>query len=281
MPQDPAPCRLCGASTRSRFTHTIIKQHTVEYYECLGCHSLQTEEPYWLEQAYANDQSVLDVGRAQRNVLVAMVCAYLLERVRVDGNAPCLDWAGAEGLFCRLMRDRGFNFWLYDKFIRPLYAIPYAVADPLALNPVALTAFEYLEHLAQPREELGTLFGLKPRLVVATTELYSGQGEDWHYLSLHSGRHVFFYSSDAMSWIGAHFGYQYFAFPFVHVFVSNEVWERADLAEAATAIESMYAARESLFADAARSLIAHLSNDPWRHVGADFMHLKRTQPGLV
>src|SRR5947209_3799819 len=101
MPPDPAPCRLSGAPTFFRLEQTIIQTHDVGNCECTGCGSLQTEEPYWLEQAYANDQSVLDVGRAQRNVLVAMICAYLLHRAGVQGPEPCLDWAGAEGLFCR------------------------------------------------------------------------------------------------------------------------------------------------------------------------------------
>jgi hypothetical protein len=117
----------------------------VGYFECAGCLSLQTEKPYWLERAYATPRTgSLDVGKAQRNLIAAMACAYILEKVGIGADEPCLDWGGAEGLFCRFMRDRGFNFRTYDKYVTSVYSAHFAISNPADLAYAGITAFEVL-----------------------------------------------------------------------------------------------------------------------------------------
>src|SRR5438045_3840693 len=115
------PCRLCSSQTALQFRKTILQKYDMGYYECAGCGSLQTEVPYWLDEAYARD-SDLDVGKAQRNVLTAAVCAFVLQKCGISPGMKCLDFAGGEGLFCRFMRDRGFAFFSYDKYVQSIYA---------------------------------------------------------------------------------------------------------------------------------------------------------------
>lgn len=240
---------------------------------------MQTEKPYWLDKAYATGDSVLDVGRAQRNVVTSMLCAHILGTAGLGGTEQCLDWGGAEGLFCRLMRDRGFNFFTYDKYIRSLYSIPYSTDDALSFSPAAITAFEVFEHLPEPATELNEIFALGPRFLLCTTELYERQGDDWMYLSLVNGRHVFFYSKQGMEWIARRFGYRYIQFPFVHAFVANEVWEKPALADVRSACEALAAGKDSLFHDAGHGLVSHLTGEAWRYIMADYLDIRRAKYG--
>jgi hypothetical protein len=162
-------CRLCNAASSFRFKAVLMQRYEVDYFECTACHSLQTEEPYWLDQAYARPDRVLDVGRAQRSLLTAMLCALILNKLGATATEIGLDWGGAEGLFCRLMRDRGFNFFTYDKYIEPVYSEPYRIEDPTITSPATITAFEVLEHLPQPAHALDEIFALRPRLLLCTT----------------------------------------------------------------------------------------------------------------
>jgi hypothetical protein len=83
-----------------------------------------------------------------------------------------------------------------------------------------------------------------------------------------------------MEWIAERFAYRYFPFPFLHVFVANAVWERAEHAAEAAAMEALWERRDTFFADGARSLATHLSGpDLWRHVGTDADDLR--QHGLA
>lgn len=273
-------CRLCAATCQYRFNAVLMQHYDVAYFECSGCRSLQTETPYWLEEANANPNSDLDTGRAQRSVLTAMLCTYILGKIGLNANEPCLDWGGAEGLFCRFMRDRGFNCYTYDKYVKPLYSAPYRIEDPAVVSPAIVSAFEVFEHLPEPARELGAIFALGPRLLLCSTELYEKQGNDWMYLSAISGRHCFFYSTQAMEWIASRFGYRYIRFPFLHVFAANEVWERPELRSQGTALDALSASKDTLMQDAGQSMVNHLTGEAWRYIARDYFELRKTRLGV-
>lgn len=220
-----AACRLCGGTLRPRFTLTLLARHRVAYLACGNCGSLQTETPYWLDQAYGQNLSSLDTGAAQRN-LRNLAATHAV--ARVYGVRNLLDMGGGDGLLCRLLRDTGLNAYVQDRYARPTYAQgfdrpDFAVAD-------MITAFEVFEHLPQPRQDLDAFFGTGPRLVLVSTELYAGQDERWWYLSAESGQHVFFYSRQALQQVGRRYGYRtVFSGEFV-LFVRADVdagWRRA------------------------------------------------------
>jgi len=51
-PKAAITCRLCGGEARLYGGRSVLGKYEVAYYECGQCGSLQTEEPYWLEEAY-------------------------------------------------------------------------------------------------------------------------------------------------------------------------------------------------------------------------------------
>jgi hypothetical protein len=62
-------CRLCGGTLKHIYNLRILHRYDINYFECENCQSAQTENPYWLDEAYnkANEQN-LDIGAIQRNL---------------------------------------------------------------------------------------------------------------------------------------------------------------------------------------------------------------------
>ncbi|OYW45783.1 MAG: hypothetical protein B7Z08_06275 [Sphingomonadales bacterium 32-68-7] len=198
-----AGCRLCaGDHPTYKFSATIMDERQIDYFHCDGCGSLQTEEPVWLDQAYSLHLGSLDCGAVQRNLDNAGLCLLV---AKMWGLRSALDFGGGDGMLTRLVRDYGINCFVSDKYADPVYAQGFT--NPDFDTPDMLFSFEVFEHFAHPAEQLDALFALRPAVLLASTGLYQDQGKDWSYLSLKSGRHVFFYSADAMRTIARKYGY--------------------------------------------------------------------------
>jgi hypothetical protein len=200
-------CRLCGGSTQTTFRAKILGQHDVAYHECGACGSLQTDAPFWLVDAYAGSHlSSFDAGAVARN-LCCQAYVYAIARVlRVFPAATVLDFGGGNGLLCRLLRDIGFDARRFDGFAVNDFAQSF---DDAGASYDIVCAFEVVEHLSNPAEDLAGMFNRAKRLVIISTEVYAKQGRDWWYLNPASGQHVFFYSRGAMTHIATQFGFQY------------------------------------------------------------------------
>ena len=189
------------------------------YYECGGCGALQTEQPYWLEEAYQVKGLNLDVGACQRCLNLSLELAACLTVLGV-GHQPCLDFGSGLGLFARQMRDRGFDFRAYDKFIRPFFMDQF----PGTLTSEkwsALTAFEVFEHMVSPATECGEIFAVRPDFLFFTTQVWQGQGLDWWYISPEGGQHVFFHSRKSLQLLGAQHGYAHIDLKSVQLFLPD------------------------------------------------------------
>jgi hypothetical protein len=64
-------CPLCKSERRHAFNAVLLKKHAVEYYYCKTCGSLQTQEPYWLAEAYSETIGDADTGLVTRNQGIA------------------------------------------------------------------------------------------------------------------------------------------------------------------------------------------------------------------
>jgi hypothetical protein len=195
-------CRLCGGKLDPAFELLVLDKYDVHYLKCARCDSLQTERPYWMQEAYASNLSILDTGAAQRNIS-NLAATYSLSRfLRLN---DVVDFGGGDGLLCRLLRDYGVNCYVNDKYASATYAR--AFTTPNFAIPGILLAFEVLEHFEQPRDELKALFQLTPHAILASTEIYSGQGPDWWYFAPQTGQHLFFYSEKALRLIADSYNY--------------------------------------------------------------------------
>ena len=96
-------------------------KYDVTYYQCESCRFIQTEQPYWLNEAYSSAITHLDIGLLSRNL-------YLMNEIPrlIDGLFPeskrYLDFGGGYGVFVRLMRDLGYDFFRFDTYCENIFA---------------------------------------------------------------------------------------------------------------------------------------------------------------
>ncbi len=214
-------CSLCGAEAARVATQRLLGKYDVGYFACPRCELLQTEPPYWLDEAYSLAISHLDTGAVERNQIAARITELFARIVDLDPSATCLDFGGGHGVFVRMMRDVGLDFRWYDKYARNLYAGGFesSPAEPHAL----VTAFEVLEHFVDVRGDLETLFAPQPDFVLVGTVLHRGHQPGWWYYLLESGQHVAFYSERTLAWIAERFGYTVYAGPEYSVFARERL----------------------------------------------------------
>ncbi|NWD75648.1 class I SAM-dependent methyltransferase [Pseudomonas gingeri] len=198
----PQQCRLCHGALQSVFKSTLLQKYEIEYFKCVECHSLQTETPYWLDEAYGKNLSSLDTGAAQRNLHNWVACRGIS---KLFGVKNVIDIGGGDGLLCRLLRDHGINCHVKDRYASPTYAQGFT--EPDFNTPDLVLGFEVLEHFANPLQDLNDIFKYQSNVVLLSTELYSGQTKEWWYLTPDSGQHIFFYSQQAITLIAKQHGY--------------------------------------------------------------------------
>lgn len=211
------PCRLCGGPIQARFSATLLGAHSVQYFQCTQCGSLQTQPPFWLEEAYSGNLADIDTGAAQRN-LNNLAAVYHM--CRLFGLAKVLDYGAGDGLLCRLLRDYRINAFCTDKHARPSYAKGFEADEQY--QPDVVVSFEVVEHFENPAAQLTALFGRQAKLVLITTELYTEQGPDWRYLMPESGQHVFFYTRKGLKDYAAQQGYRALFYGRYTLFVNKQ-----------------------------------------------------------
>jgi hypothetical protein len=199
------PCRLCAGSTIPRFRLTVLKKHDVGFSRCTQCESLQTDPPFWLEDAYADQRRFFDTGAVVRNQNLQVHLWYIKRLFGFADGVTALDWGGGDGLFTRMMRDIGIDAYHSDKFATNKFAPGFE--DSPGRDYQIITAFEVWEHLPDPAVAIDEIFSRKPLVHFLTTGLYSGQDANWAYLWPTTGRHVFFFSAKAMQLIAKKYGY--------------------------------------------------------------------------
>ena len=195
-------CRLCDGELRHQFNQRILDKYEVQYFACVKCHSLQTEEPHWLEEAYKNNISNLGTGAVQRNINNFAFCYTFCQIFDVK---IAVDYGASDGLLCRFLRDHNVDCYAYDKYARSTYAQDFSASRSGGID--LLTAFEVLEHLPHPHTDLDEIFSFDPKYLLCTTEPYNGQSSDWWYLANDTGQHVFFYSIPGINLVAKKYGY--------------------------------------------------------------------------
>jgi hypothetical protein len=189
-------CPICAASRTKAFDTMLLRRHRVAFYVCDTCGLLQTEKPYWLDDAYSDAIATTDTGLVQRNLdacrRLTVLLFFLFPR-----DARYLDTAGGTGLLTRMMRDVGFDFYWRDPYCENAHARGFEF-EPERCPYEAVTAFEVLEHIEDPCGFIAeTLADTGAQTFIFTTELYVGRPpapESWWYYSRETGQHISFYT---------------------------------------------------------------------------------------
>jgi hypothetical protein len=206
-------CNLCRNNSSYIFSEKVLYRYKVAYFKCDYCGFIQTEPPYWLDEAYRDEVACLDVGLVSRNISLSKLTERIITD-RFDVNGKFVDYGGGYGLFVRLMRDKGFDFYRHDPIAKNIFSNHFDIGD---LSQDAkfeiLTAFEVFEHLCEPFVDIAKMFELSDNILF-TTELQPDSGIhsllDWWYFVPESGQHVSFYTIKSLKSIADKFRANYF-----------------------------------------------------------------------
>lgn len=218
---DMERCRLCGSDTVFLFCQRVLYKHDVRYFRCPTCDLIQSEQPWWLSEAYSSAISSFDTGAIARNLRSADLSFVVASLCGVGRAARCVDVGGGHGVFVRMMRDRGLNFSLCDKYAQNLFARGFE-ADPNEPSDL-VTCFEVFEHFADVGGETEQLFFPRHGLILVSTILHRGHREGWWYYGPDAGQHIAFYSSRTMQFIAARFGYRRISGGAYTLFIRNDL----------------------------------------------------------
>ncbi len=194
-------CRLCGNKTEYVFTHSVLQKYNVKYFICRNCKLLQTESPYWIDDAY-NAPISIDTGTIKRNIILHKIISVIIYFIfKKDGKF--IDYGGGCGVFTRLMRDVGFDFYWFDKYAENLFARGF---EAVKLNKYSgATAFEVFEHFDEPLTTMEEIFSvLDNKNILFTTTLYGNHvpnPDHWWYYAFEAGQHISFYNIETLHWI--------------------------------------------------------------------------------
>ncbi len=200
-------CRLCHSPTETAFSRPLMLKYTISYFKCTACGSLQTETPYWLNEAYSKKKEQFDTGKVSRTLINFFILRSFLNIIGIRSADRCADFGGGTGLFTRLMRDIGFNFYSYDKYGSGEFCADYCW-EKFDKSAKLVTIFECAEHFENPDIEWDTIFSSSSDYILGSTELYSNQNADWNYLAPETGQHIFFYSDAAIAHLASKRGWQ-------------------------------------------------------------------------
>ncbi|GAB3576054.1 hypothetical protein GCM10027578_41160 [Spirosoma luteolum] len=170
-----------------------------------------TEDPYWLPEAYNSAITKLDIGLVMRNELMAPLVQSVI-KCWYDRKGKFVDYGGGYGMFTRMMRDRGFDYYRQDIHCANLFAESFDVEDTSTFRADLVTAFEVMEHLIDPVEEV------KKMLVYSDTILFSTmvqptndvKPETWWYFTPETGQHIALYSRESLRQLARKFDLNYY-----------------------------------------------------------------------
>lgn len=206
------PCRLCGHQLKYVFSQKVLGKYEVKYFVCNNCELLQTEKPYWLQEAYPSVIRSADTGIFLRNITFCKIASVFLYFL-FQREGKFIDYGGGHGIFTRLIRDVGFDFYLFDKYADNLYATSFKAVK--SKTYIGATALEVFEHLDDPLGTLEDILGyLKSKNLLFTTDLYGEHipnPNDWSYYAFNMGQHISFYNIKTLRWIAKKFNLHFWS----------------------------------------------------------------------
>jgi hypothetical protein len=192
---------------------------------------VQTEDPYWLDEAYNNAINNSDVGLIARNLVFSERISALFKKIKLNAAQKYLDYGGGYGMFVRMMRDNGFNFFWSDQYCENIYATKFVVDKPGSTSEQfeVVTSFEVFEHLPDPHKEIEKILSFTDSILFST-ELVStvpSEIEKWWYVGAEHGQHVALYNIKTLKFIARKYGLNLYSARNLHFMTRKKLSPRA------------------------------------------------------
>jgi hypothetical protein len=214
-------CKICNHQNTEIFRKIVLQKYDVGYHQCGNCGFIQTDQPHWLSEAYESAITSLDLGLIQRNLILKEEISKLIDNCFEDSTI-FLDFAGGYGVFTRMMRDKGFNYFHHDDYCENIFAKHFELKDSSIKKFDVVSAFEVLEHLNNPLEEINKIFELGENFIFTTELIPENFDDNWMYISQETGQHIAFYTSKSLKIIAKNNGFNYYCKDkFIHIFTKK------------------------------------------------------------
>lgn len=217
--------KITGGPTEIAFSTRVLNKYNVTYYRCTETGFIQTEEPYWLDEAYSSAITKLDIGILMRNEVNRTKTARIISSI-FDSNKSYLDYAGGYGMFTRMMRDQGYDFYHEDIYCKNIFAEYFDISDCKEKNNFELvTAFEVFEHLSDPKAEIAKMMAYGNNLLFSTELQPEGMTDvsSWWYIIPETGQHVALYTKKSLEVLAGEMGLNFYTDGVnLHLFTRNK-----------------------------------------------------------
>jgi hypothetical protein len=192
-------CKICSQASTAFAQARLLGRHEVQYYQCSNCGFVQTEEPFWFGEAYADAITSSDLGLVARNLGQSKICKAIIMAF-FDSNGKFVDYGGGYGLMVRLMRNIGYDFHRYDPLCGNIFAKGFDASLPGSGDYELVTAFEVFEHLVHPLEDIEKMLSFSSNILFSTTllPLSNPKPGEWQYYGLEHGQHISIYTPRAL-----------------------------------------------------------------------------------
>lgn len=201
-------CPVCDGVGNHWAEARLFGDTEVSYDRCTRCACIWALDVSWLDRAYSSAIARHDIGLLDRCVALSHVSSSIIASERMK-HGKFLDWAGGYGAFTRLMRDRGYDFVDNDPMAENIFAGEHRVQSVSGQRFDLVTAYEVIEHLTAPLDQLAEVASLSDRLLLTTQVLPDpppAPGE-WDYYALDTGQHVLFYSHVGLRTLASRLGF--------------------------------------------------------------------------
>lgn len=225
-------CKICDSDTEIIFSKTVLSKYNVNYHRCKNCGFIQPDEPFWLPEAYQNAISDMDTGIFVRNQKNKKVVSLLL-KLCFNKKEKFLDYGSGYGIFVRIMRDSGFDFWAYDRYASPLFAKAFDLSDKIIEEKSfeVITCFEVFEHLEKPKNEIKKMLQFSDTIIFSTSltdHEFKKSGADglknWWYISEETGQHISLYSYKSLQILAQKFGLNFYSNKYnLHILAKKKI----------------------------------------------------------
>jgi hypothetical protein len=195
-------CKICKRESHKIFSKIVMQKYEADYFKCSHCDFVQTSEPVWYEESYSSAITALDIGLIDRNLYLKEEVSKIIDCF-FETAETMVDYGGGYGIFVRLMRDRGYDFYRQDIYCDNLFAVYFDITDTKIKKFDVLTTFEVFEHLKDPLPEIEKMNQLSGNIIF-TTILYPSdinEFRDWWYVSSLTGQHIAFYSEKTLLYL--------------------------------------------------------------------------------
>ncbi|MBX2914239.1 MAG: class I SAM-dependent methyltransferase [Cyclobacteriaceae bacterium] len=173
-------------------------------------------------EAYQNPINISDTGIIVRNYRQSRITTSLIF-LFFNRHEKFIDYAGGYGLFTRMMRDIGLDFYWSDPYTANLLAKKFEI-EPNRRYHLA-TSFESFEHFEDPTEGLGKILEIADNIILSTELLPSPTPNisDWWYYGPEHGQHISIYTQESFKKLAHKFQLHYYNLDNFHLLTKKKI----------------------------------------------------------